>query len=203
MFWVPHDKSHLIHVYGIYVLFPQIMVDVEDRNDWKECIDFGGVRLPTGYYFGASAATGDLSGKCYFHTSPRCPDLTDTVCSVQIIMTSSLWRCTSWWWNTLLRRTTRTGPRSSLVLVSSSHRKVTPLICSFRHIVGRQKGFSLVMFTSKTDNIDDPTGNFRSTPLTGWKVFLLLLCALLGIVVCAVVGAVVFQKRQERNKRFY
>lgn len=53
------------------------------------------------------------------------------------------------------------------------------------------------------DNIDDPTGNFRGTPLTGWKVFLLLLCSLLGIVVCAVVGAVVFQKRQERNKRFY
>lgn len=54
-----------------------------------------------------------------------------------------------------------------------------------------------------TDNIDDPTGNFRGTPLTGWKVFLLLLCSLLGIVVCGVVGAVVFQKRQERNKRFY
>lgn len=53
------------------------------------------------------------------------------------------------------------------------------------------------------DNIDDPTGNFRGTPLTGWKVFLLLLCSLLGIVVCGVVGAVVFQKRQERNKRFY
>lgn len=57
--------------------------------------------------------------------------------------------------------------------------------------------------SSSPDNIDDPTGNFRGTPLTGWKVFLLLLCALLGIVVCAVVGAVVFQKRQERNKRFY
>lgn len=41
----------------------QIMVDVDDRNDWRECIDIGGVRLPTGYYFGSSAATGDLSGK--------------------------------------------------------------------------------------------------------------------------------------------
>lgn len=40
----------------------QIMVDVDDRNEWKECIDIGGVRLPTGYFFGASAATGDLSG---------------------------------------------------------------------------------------------------------------------------------------------
>lgn len=58
-------------------------------------------------------------------------------------------------------------------------------------------------FLPSQDNIDDPTGNFRGTPLTGWKVFLLLLCALLGIVVCGVVGAVVFQKRQERNKRFY
>lgn len=58
-------------------------------------------------------------------------------------------------------------------------------------------------FSLLADNVDDPTGNFRSGPLTGWKVFLLLLCALLGIIVCAVVGAVVFQKRQERNKRFY
>lgn len=40
------------------------MVDVEDKNEWRECIDIGGVRLPTGYFFGASAATGDLSGGC-------------------------------------------------------------------------------------------------------------------------------------------
>lgn len=64
--------------------------------------------------------------------------------------------------------------------------------------LGHPYNFSLL-----ADNVDDPTGNFRSGPLTGWKVFLLLLCALLGIIVCAVVGAVVFQKRQERNKRFY
>nr|XP_055033811.1 transmembrane emp24 domain-containing protein 9-like [Misgurnus anguillicaudatus] len=51
-------------------------------NDWKKCNDIGDVHLPTEYYFGASAATEDLS-----------------------------------------------------------------------------------------DNADDPTGNFRSTPLTGWKVF--------------------------------
>ncbi|KAF3828369.1 hypothetical protein GH733_005066 [Mirounga leonina] len=62
---------------------------------------------------------------------------------------------------------------------------------------------SVNFLKSPKDNVDDPTGNFRSGPLTGWRVFLLLLCALLGIIVCAVVGAVVFQKRQERNKRFY
>lgn len=42
----------------------QVMVDVDDKNEWRECIDIGGVRLPTGYFFGASAATGDLSGGC-------------------------------------------------------------------------------------------------------------------------------------------
>ncbi|XP_078087416.1 vesicular integral-membrane protein VIP36-like [Mustelus asterias] len=40
-----------------------VKTDVEDKNEWKECIDISGVRLPTGYFFGASAATGDLSGK--------------------------------------------------------------------------------------------------------------------------------------------
>lgn len=43
--------------------WPQVMTDLEDKNEWKNCIDITGVRLPTGYYFGASAGTGDLSGE--------------------------------------------------------------------------------------------------------------------------------------------
>lgn len=39
-----------------------MLVDVDNRNEWKECFDVGGVKLPTGLYFGASAATGDLAG---------------------------------------------------------------------------------------------------------------------------------------------
>ncbi|XP_046876789.1 vesicular integral-membrane protein VIP36 isoform X2 [Hypomesus transpacificus] len=131
-----------------------VMVDVDDKNEWKECIDIGGVRLPTGYYFGASAATGDLS------------DHHDII-SMKM-------------YQLMVEHTTEED--------SLDWTKIEP---------------SVSLLKSPKDNIDDPTGNFRSTPLTGWKVFLLLLCALLGIVVCAVVGAVVFQKRQERNKRFY
>lgn len=41
----------------------QVMTDVEDKNEWKNCIDIAGVQLPTGYFFGASAGTGDLSGE--------------------------------------------------------------------------------------------------------------------------------------------
>lgn len=38
-----------------------VATDIENRNDWKNCFTSTGVRLPTGYYFGASAETGDLS----------------------------------------------------------------------------------------------------------------------------------------------
>ncbi|KAM9470191.1 vesicular integral-membrane protein VIP36 isoform 3-T3 [Clarias gariepinus] len=131
-----------------------IMVDVDDKNGWKECIDIGGVRLPTGYFFGASAATGDLSDN-------------HDIISMKM-------------YQLMVEHT----PEED----SQDWTKIEP---------------SVSLLKSPKDNVDDPTGNFRSTPLTGWKVFLLLLCALLGIVVCAVVGAVVFQKRQERNRRFY
>uniref|UniRef100_A0A669EC21 Lectin, mannose-binding 2 n=1 Tax=Oreochromis niloticus TaxID=8128 RepID=A0A669EC21_ORENI len=129
-----------------------VMVDVDDKNEWNECIDIGGVRLPTGYFFGASAATGDLSDN-------------------HDIISMKLYQL----------MVEHTAEEENL-----DWTKIEP---------------SVSLLKSPKDNIDDPTGNFRGTPLTGWKVFLLLLCALLGIVVCAVVGAVVFQRRQERNKR--
>lgn len=37
------------------------MTDLEDKAVWKPCFTVDGVELPTGYYFGFSAATGDLS----------------------------------------------------------------------------------------------------------------------------------------------
>lgn len=38
-----------------------VSTNIENRNEWKPCLQVNGVRLPTGYYFGASAETGDLS----------------------------------------------------------------------------------------------------------------------------------------------
>lgn len=38
-----------------------MFTDVDGQAAWKECFSVEGVRLPTGYYFGMSAATGDLS----------------------------------------------------------------------------------------------------------------------------------------------
>lgn len=38
-----------------------VQYDIDGQNEWKECFDISGVSLPMGYYFGLSAATGDLS----------------------------------------------------------------------------------------------------------------------------------------------
>ncbi|KAI6177449.1 L-type lectin-like domain-containing protein [Aphelenchoides bicaudatus] len=38
-----------------------VLLDTEDHGLWKQCFQVPGVHLPTGYYIGLSAATGDLS----------------------------------------------------------------------------------------------------------------------------------------------
>lgn len=38
-----------------------VLTDIEDKHEWKVCFESPKVKLPTGYYFGASATTGDLS----------------------------------------------------------------------------------------------------------------------------------------------
>ncbi|KTG04685.1 hypothetical protein cypCar_00000565 [Cyprinus carpio] len=58
-----------------------VMTDIEGKQEWKDCLDIPGVRLPQGYYFGASSATGDLSDnhdlisfKLYELTVERSPE---------------------------------------------------------------------------------------------------------------------------------
>ena len=38
-----------------------VSTDVAGKNEWAECFKVSGVQLPTGYFLGISAATGDLS----------------------------------------------------------------------------------------------------------------------------------------------
>lgn len=38
-----------------------VSTDMENKAAWKECFSVRGIQLPTGYYFGITAATGDLS----------------------------------------------------------------------------------------------------------------------------------------------
>ncbi|KFW67284.1 VIP36-like, partial [Pygoscelis adeliae] len=39
-----------------------VLIDIDGKHEWRDCIDVPGVRLPRGYYFGTSSVTGDLSG---------------------------------------------------------------------------------------------------------------------------------------------
>ncbi|KAM5253655.1 VIP36-like protein isoform 3-T3 [Hipposideros larvatus] len=38
-----------------------VMMDIDGKHEWRDCIEVPGVRLPRGYYFGTSSITGDLS----------------------------------------------------------------------------------------------------------------------------------------------
>lgn len=38
-----------------------VSTDISGKNEWAQCFKVSGVQLPTGYYMGVSAATGDLS----------------------------------------------------------------------------------------------------------------------------------------------
>lgn len=39
-----------------------MLIDIDGKQEWRDCIDVPGVHLPRGYYFGTSSVTGDLSG---------------------------------------------------------------------------------------------------------------------------------------------
>ncbi|XP_045455543.1 vesicular integral-membrane protein VIP36 [Melitaea cinxia] len=53
-----HD-THLSIIYKDDTLI--VSTDLEGKNAWKECFKVENILLPTGYYFGATATTGDLS----------------------------------------------------------------------------------------------------------------------------------------------
>lgn len=50
-----------ISYYVTNIIFIIVFTDLENKRAWKQCLSVSGVHLPTGYYFGISAATGDLS----------------------------------------------------------------------------------------------------------------------------------------------
>ncbi|XP_020627093.1 vesicular integral-membrane protein VIP36-like [Orbicella faveolata] len=55
-----HDTYALIRYSGTQNRLT-LFVDVDNKNEWTDCFDVSGVKLPTGLYFGASAATGQLA----------------------------------------------------------------------------------------------------------------------------------------------
>lgn len=52
-------ETHLSIRYENDIL--SISTDLEKKGEWKSCFVITGIELPTGYYFGLSGTTGDLS----------------------------------------------------------------------------------------------------------------------------------------------
>lgn len=63
-FWEHNQKSGSYQSDFLFNL--QVMIDIDGQHEWRDCLDIPGVKLPQGYYFGATAITGDLSGKHVF-----------------------------------------------------------------------------------------------------------------------------------------
>lgn len=130
-----------------------VSMDIEGKNEWKECFSVNGVRLPTGYFFGASAATGDLADN-HDIVSMKLYDIEVEQPSEDI-----------------------------------DYDKIEP---------------EADFFAPPRDHVDDPKGGFMSSRITGWRLFVIIFVAIIGLAVCGIVGFVIFSNRQEaQRKRFY
>ncbi|XP_072122872.1 VIP36-like protein isoform X1 [Mobula birostris] len=125
-----------------------VMIDIDGKNEWKDCIDIPGVRLPLGYYFGASSATGDLTDN-------------HDIISVKVYQLT-------------VERTPGEEEEDEEVFIPS------------------------------VDNFILQGDDSGSEPMSGVTLFFISFFSLVGLMVLAVIGVIVFQKWQEQSrKRFY
>jgi len=125
-----------------------VNVDVDGQGSWRQCFTKTGVRLPGGYYFGVTAATGDL-----------------------------------------------TDNHDVLAVRTYQLDDEEPAPAGWKELVPGIDGEELGV-----PNPDD----HRNSASKGGSGGLVWTLFLLAIAICAVVGYVVFQKKQERNRhRFY
>ncbi|KAG8011617.1 VIP36-like protein [Nibea albiflora] len=122
-----------------------LMVDVDGKREWKDCADITGVRLPTGYFFGASSATGDLSDN-------------------HDIISMKLYELT-------VERAEE-----------EEEEEVT---------------------IPSVDNTDQFQVEVEEEGMSGVQFFFTVLFSILGLGVLAVVGLMVYYRKESRRKRFY
>lgn len=130
-----------------------VSTDIDGKNTWKPCFTVDKVRLPTGYYFGASAATGDLSDN-------------------HDIISMKLY---------------------DIGVVRQANEEV-----DYSQIEP-----SADFFAPPRDHIDDPQGSYMLSRLTGWKVTVILVLVIIGLIVCGMVGYIIYSKSQQNAKRLY
>jgi mannose-binding lectin 2 len=132
-----------------------VSVDIDGLNTWKQCFTVSNVRLPTGYYFGASAATGDLSDN-------------HDIISMKLYDIG-----------------TNSDTKEDDVV---DYSKIEP---------------SADFFAPPRDHVHDPKVSTLSR-LPGWKMIFIVVIAIVGVIICGMVGYILYSKSQENSrKRFY
>lgn len=123
----------------------KVSMDIDGKNGWKECFEVNGIKLPLGYYFGASAATGELA------------DNHDVISMKMYELDAEEGQAEYWG-------------------LPSAEMSEAPRV-----------------------HVDD----VRSS-MSGWKIFLVIILAIIGLCVCGVVGYLIFNKDNDYSrKRFY
>lgn len=151
-----------------------VSTDIENRAAWKECFQVKGVQLPTGYYIGATATTGDLSDN-HDIISIRLfeLDMPDDVNLSEILTFSVTYRFV--FFSQQENNAENIGDRANIVP-------------------------SATFFEPPRDHVEDP----KPSSLSGVKLFILMLLGSIGVVICVVLGIMFYQKQQEKSrKRFY
>ena len=130
-----------------------VSTDIDGSNSWKQCFSADGVRLPTGYFIGATATTGDLADNHDIISLKLYDIVTDEVSD------------------------------------ETDYSKIDP---------------SADIFAPPRDHINDNSGGYISSRLTGWRLLVIIIVAVIGVGVCAMVGFIIYTNQQEgRRKRFY
>ncbi|CAC5422571.1 LMAN2 [Mytilus coruscus] len=129
----------------------KVSLDVDGKNAWKECFSVHGVKLPLGYFFGATAATGELADN-------------HDIISMKVYQ-----------------------------LDTNAPAKYEPAAYS-----GLPSADSM---EAPREHVSDEK---RGVGLSGWKLLAVIILAIIGLGVCAIVGFIIFNKNQDYSrKRFY
>ncbi|XP_064599814.1 vesicular integral-membrane protein VIP36-like [Liolophura sinensis] len=129
----------------------KVSTDIEGNGEWKECFTSTGVKLPTGYFFGISAATGELADN-------------HDIISVKLYE-----------------------------LEAPENQKDDPLDYS-----------KILPSAQNTEPARDRVDDTKTSSFSGWKLLLLIILIIIGVGVCGMVGFVLYQNKQQHNrKRFY
>lgn len=193
-------------------------MDIENKNAWKECFSVDNVKLPTRYYFGFSAATGDLSGELKAQPVIQAKEFVFDVFSIlsQITTISSLSESTSWNLNERLVMANSFRPRLTSFLIQSpslnrTKRSIPPWSSQAPRLLLPSEvdwnHFGQLWFRQLSTSVSLLSEHTEDEQSSGvWRVFKIIFIVILVVALIAIAGAssyYLYNRQRRTKKRFY